>query len=334
MKKKGIQLFTFLVVICTIGYFIGPKPPVLELNNQLPRLNVQTNLLEQMIVVRESGIKNIKFNNQSRIVWQDSIKKNKTAYCIVYLHGFSASPEEGAPVHRNIARKFGCNLYLPRLYAHGLSETEPLLGFDEEKYLASAKEAVSEAFCLGEKVIIMATSTGGTLGLYIASGYKNIHGLILYSPNIDLFDSRSFLLLQPWGLHLARFIVGGNYYSFMGPAGAEKYWTPKYRVEALIRLKNLLKYTMTKETFNAVKQPVLMCYYYKNECEQDNVVSVPEMLKMFDELGTPNELKRKVAVPNAGAHALPSGLWSHDTQIVEKATEVFMEEKLHMQILQ
>ena len=36
-----------------------------------------------------------------------------------------------------------------------------------------------------------------------------------------------------------------------------------------------------------------MGYYFKNDSMQDKVVSVPAMLKMFDKLGTPKELKVK-----------------------------------------
>ena len=41
----------------------------------------------------------------------DSLKE-KTEYAVVYLHGFSASQEEGDPVHYDFAKKFGCNLFL------------------------------------------------------------------------------------------------------------------------------------------------------------------------------------------------------------------------------
>lgn len=330
-KKTVLRVF-ITAAILSAGYFLGPKPNDPELNNQLQKLNMTPRMVEQNIIRRETLIKNIKPDNESRIVWNDSVKKDKTPYCIVYLHGFSASPEEGDPVHRDIARKFGCNLYLPRLYAHGLKEQEPLLELDEKKYLATAKEAVAEAACLGKKVIIMGTSTGCTFALYIASGNPDIAGLILYSPNVDLRDSRSFLLTRPWGLQIARMIVGGNYYAFPGPASAEKYWNMKYRIEAIVCLKNILEHTMTKDVFNKIKQPVLMCYYYKNEKEQDNIVSVPAMLSMFDQLGTVNTLKRKVAIPNAGTHAIASGLWSKGIADVERETTGFLEETLKMEI--
>ena len=47
-----------------------------------------------------------------------------------------------------------------------------------------------------------------------------------------------------------------------------------------------------------------MGYYYKNKDEQDKTASVAAMLKMFDELGTPEGLKQKIAFPEAGAHVI------------------------------
>ena len=56
---------------------------------------------------------------------------------------------------------------------------------------------------------------------------------------------------------------------------------------------------MNKYTFERVKKPVFMGYYFKNEKFQDSVVSVEAMLKMFDQLGTPENLKVKKAFPEA-----------------------------------
>jgi hypothetical protein len=53
-------------------------------------------------------------------------------------------------------------------------------------------------------------------------------------------------------------------------------------------------------------------------------VSVPAMLKMFDELGTPAGLKQKIAFPEAGAHVIASYIRSKDWQGVERETDKFL----------
>jgi len=100
----------------------------------------------------------------------------------------------------------------------------------------------------------------------------------------------------------------------------------QYRTEALVELQNLLSHTMNPKVFSKVKCPVFLGYYYKNENEQDKTVSIPAMLKMFDELGTPADLKLKIAFPEAGAHVIASYIRSKDWQGVERETDKFLSE--------
>jgi hypothetical protein len=87
---------------------------------------------------------------------------------------------------------------------------------------------------------------------------------------------------------------------------------------------------MKPEVFSKVKCPVFLGYYFKNEKEQDNTVSIPAMLKMFDELGTPTELKQKLAFPDAGAHVIASYIRSKDWQGVERETDKFLTDKVKL----
>jgi len=73
-----------------------------------------------------------------------------------------------------------------------------------------------------------------------------------------------------------------------------------------------------------------MLYYYRDKINQDSVVKVEAMQKMYDELGTPADKKRKVAVPNAGNHVIGSFIKSHDVATVEKEIEKFMDEVLRL----
>lgn len=80
--------------------------------------------------------------------------------------------------------------------------------------------------------------------------------------------------------------------------------------------------------FAKIKMPVFMAYYYKDEENQDKVVSVEEMLKAFDELGTPASLKRKVALPNTGDHVIASHFTSKDLEGVFRESDSFLKEVL------
>ncbi len=322
---KMLKFIAIIALILTVVYWFGPKVAAPDMDETLPEVSSHLKTLELEIANSEAGFKNMKPDNEARIVWFDSIPK-KTPYSIVYLHGWSASQEEGDPIHLNTAKRYGCNLYLPRLAGHGLYEEEPMLNLTADQVIGSAKEAIAIAKQLGEKVIIMATSTGGTLALHLAGGDADIAALLLYSPNIEIYDANAKLLTKPWGLELAKLVKGGDYHEFDTTIDLKnRYWTTKYHLEALTHLQAMVDYTMTDETFQEVTQPVFLGYFYKNDTVQDNVVSVPAMLKMFDALGTPSDKKIKVAFPNAGDHVMTSYVSSKDLESVQKETNIFME---------
>ncbi|MEN1783893.1 MAG: alpha/beta hydrolase, partial [Bacteroidota bacterium] len=172
-------------------------------------------------------------------------------------------------------------------------------------------------------------STGGTLALHLAVCDPDVAALLLYSPNVEIFDPNAKLLAKPWGLQLARLVKGSDYHEFEDPKPEEhQFWTTKYRVEALTHLQALVDGTMTEDTFAAVDHPVFLGYYYKDEIHQDSTVSVPAMLRMYEQLGTPVEEKRKVAFPNTVDHVITSYLTSKDVASVQQATERYLEEVL------
>lgn len=327
--KKVLKGILVLIVLLVVAYFAGPKVERPDLDTTLPSVSSDLMALDDMIRTREESILYIKEDNEARIVWYDSIPQ-KTEYSIVYLHGWSASQEEGDPLHVETAKRYGCNLYLPRLAGHGLREKEPMLNLTANDLIASAKEAIAIGKQLGDKVILMATSTGGTLALHLAGGDEDIAGLILYSPNIEIYDESAKVLSGPWGLELARMVKQGDYHEFEGNEIKKQYWTTKYRVEALTHLQALVDHTMTPETFAKVTQPVFMGYYFKNDSVQDRVVSVPAMLKMYEQLGTSSQLKKKVAFPNVGDHVIASYITSRDLEAVKKETNTFLEEILEI----
>jgi esterase/lipase len=322
MRILKIVILSFFALI--VIYFLGPQPPKPILNDVLPTI-VSINALDAHIAAMEAPHK-IKPNNQAKIIWADS-SKTQTEYAIVYLHGFSASQMEGDPVHQNIAKQFNCNLYLARLAEHGIDTTEDLMNLTAEKYWESAKLAFAIGKQIGKKVILMSTSTGGTLALQLAATYPEIAGLILYSPNIEVFNPSAPLLDNPWGLQIGRAVLKSNYVDIKYKDSAyPKYWNTHYRIEAVVALQNLLEATMTEATFKKIHQPTLALYYYKDEANQDNVVKVSAIQKMMQQIATPSNLKMEMAMPNTGNHVIASPIVSNDIVSVEKATAKFMKD--------
>ncbi len=324
MRILKIVILSFFALI--VIYFLGPQPPKPVLNEVLPTV-ASINALDSQITAMEAPHK-IKPNNEAKIIWADS-SKTQTEYAIVYLHGFSASQMEGDPVHQNIAKQFHCNLYLARLAEHGIDTTEDLMNLTAEKYWESAKLAYAIGQQLGKKVILMGTSTGGTLALQLAANYPEIAGLILYSPNIEIFNPTAPMLNNPWGLQIGRAVLKSNYVDIKYKDSAyPKYWNSHYRIEAVVALQNLLEATMTEATFKKIHQPTLALYYYKDEAHQDSVIKVKAIQKMMQQIATPSNLKMEMAMPNTGNHVLASPIVSKDIVSVEQATTKFMKEMI------
>ena len=328
---KIIENTLFVLSILFGLFLIGPEVDAPDLEKPIPEIQYSLSQLGDWIDNREAKFDNIKPDNASKIEFYDSIPQ-KTPYSILYLHGFSASTGEGNPVHRNIARALKANIYLPRLSNHGLVEEEPLLHFTGQKYLNSAKEALSMAKKIGEKVIVISSSTGGTLSLILGDD-PQIAALLLFGPNVEIYDTRAALLTLPWGLQIAELVLGSKY-RIMDKITEEKkkYWTTRYRLEPTIELQKLIETGMKKEIFEKITVPVFMGYYYKNEEEKDEVVSIPAMLRMYDQLGTPKEKKQKMIFPEAGDHVIISHLSTPNHHQVELAALEFLQKQLNVEL--
>src|ERR1700742_1292987 len=116
MFKKWLLI---IIILLVVAYLLGPAPSTPKYSPEMPAVPAAAADLESYINANEA-LHKLKPNNQARIVWINDSLKQKTDYALVYLHGFGSSQEEGAPVHRNIAKEFGCNLYLSRLAEQGI----------------------------------------------------------------------------------------------------------------------------------------------------------------------------------------------------------------------
>ncbi len=319
-----ILLFVFGAILL---YLIGPKPKRPDFSSvSLPHLTTDLAALEDSLTKVEARLP-LKPDNEARIVWARPYEK--TPYSIVYLHGNGASQEEGDPLHEALAHRYGCNMFLARLEDHGVKTEEPLLDIDPEKWMQSALDALAIGNAIGEKVILVSCSTGSIFALYLDAKFPELaEAHILFSPNIDYYDPRSFLMGLPWGLQIARSILGSDYYGWKAPGAAQQYWYTRYRIEGLIVLKAIINATMTQKTFSKISTPLFLSYYYRDAQHQDNIVSVKRMQEMFSQIQTPENLKQEVALQNAGTHIITSDLFSRDLDELWSPLTQFCEQTL------
>ncbi len=332
MMKKVLYGFLAFIILLVGIYLVGPTPDKPVLDPSLPELSVSIDELDQYIHDKEFSHPSLKPDNEARIIWADSVRQ-PTEYSLVFLPGFSATQGEGEPIHLEFSKRYGCNAYLARLYAHGLDSASGMGELTPDKYLETAKEAIAIGQKIGDKVIVMSSSTGGTLALYLAAHHPQVYALICYSPNVRIYDPKAGLLTKPWGFQIGKLVSGSEFRDYDAPEEFKKYWTTKTHLNALIAVQSLVENTMRPDVFEKINQPLFMGYYYKNEEEQDKVVSVDAMQDMYNRISTPENMKRKRVFPEAGRHVLCSKYATHDYSGVMKETFKFTEEVLGLQPL-
>ncbi|EKT3958379.1 alpha/beta fold hydrolase [Flavobacterium psychrophilum] len=328
MKKKLMKFAKIIVAIIStliIAYYLGPKPSTPKLEAIIFKLPDDLHTLEQNINLEEKATKGIRENCEAKILWADTSKKVKTKYAFLYIHGFGASQMEADPIHKNIAKKYSANLYLSRLAGHGTDLGDnTMANVTADDFANSVEKALAVTKLLGEDVIVISNSFGGALSLYLASKHLEIKALVLYSPCIKSYDENAEIFVKPWGLKMVTLFTGSRVFDYK-PFNTEyaKYWTTHYDFNGLAEFQNFLVHTMKKETFEKVKCPVFMGYWYKNETVKDTIASIPAMLKMFDELESPT--KEKVAFQNVANHEMTTPILSKDIETVQSETENFLD---------
>lgn len=327
---KKILLWTAsLVTLLGVGYAIGPDVPDAVLDPTLPTVTQNLTELEAEINRSEAAVPDLKPDNEARIVWADTSSKQKTRYSIVYIHGFGASWAEGDPVHKNLAKRYGANLYLARMHDAGISDPDAFDDLTPENFVAGAKRALAIGEALGDSVIVIGTSAGGLLTVYLAATHPEIKGIVLYSPCMAVYNSTLKLVTQPWGRQILTSAAGEHRVN-EDESERSQYWLKSYSSNGLMTLQQTMDAVSRPEVYEKIKMPVFLGYYYKNDKEQDQVVSVPAMQEMFPLLGTPDSLKVERAFPESGDHVIASHFTSKDWKGVQYATERFFDSVLKM----
>ena len=330
MLKIVLWLLVFFAVL-VVTYLAGPRVPEAIFDPALPEVTQNLSLLEKEIQQSELSTKGLKKDNEARIIWADSVKKNKTPYSIVYIHGFGASGAEGDPIHRDIAKRYGANLYIARLQDAGISDPNAFENLTPENFMEGASKALAIGEAIGDSVIVMGTSAGGLLTVYLASVHPEIKGIVLYSPCMKVATPAMNLITGPWGKEILKGILGERRTPVDADPIVANYWLQSYSSKGLIVLQQTINAVARPEVYAKIEMPVFLGYYYKNEKEQDQTVSVAAMKEMFPLLGTPAQLKTEKAFPNSGDHVIASWLRSRDVKGVYQATDVFFKEKLKLQ---
>jgi esterase/lipase len=254
-----------------------------------------------------------KLGTEKMILWARPDKR-KTSLAFVYLHGFSASRREISPVLEGIAEKLHANVYFARLRGSGVG----LAGFNlatAEDWIADANEALAIGKRIGEKVILVGTSTGGSLAIHLAARQDPaLAGMILISPNFRPYRTESFLSGGPLGGVLTRWALGEGYaWKARNPEQAY-YWTTTYPPGAVHELMELLKH-VNRIPLAEIHVPSLWLY-----TKYDHVVDTSLIVSKFQELGSEKKKLIETGFKNhvlAGTIVNPEGTERVQAEILE-----------------
>lgn len=290
MQTFGKWLGRFLLTMVLVGggiWLLVPREPVdLEISFSDSILGDD---IDAYLAASESAFDDITEGVEKRVVWFGD-KGAKTPLSIVYIHGFSATSEEIRPVPDNLAQQLGANLFYTRLTGHGrggLAMAEPVAG----DWLEDAAEAIAIGRRLGDEVIVIATSTGGTAAAIAATDpalMENVKGIAMVSPNFRVRSPTSVMLEWPLARSWAA-IVAGAERSFAPLNDAHgKYWTTLYPTTALIPMAALVKYARDAD-YAQVATPALFVF-----SDEDGVVSAETTRAISTKWGGPVELAPRV----------------------------------------
>ncbi|WBU59110.1 alpha/beta hydrolase [Paracoccus albus] len=269
-------LLAGLIALVLLLWFFGPREPG---RFQPPEIAELPEDLDAWLYQQETGVRP---EVSRRIVWAGR-PATKTPVALVYLHGFSATSQEIRPVPDLIAAWRGANLYFARLAGHGLDGAS----LDQARvsdWARDVAEAVAIGKRIGEKVVLIGTSTGGTLATQAARDPvlgPQIDGVVLISPNFGLKARGAFLLRQPLARQWLPLIAGRERCFDPRNERHREYWTTCYPITATLPIAALVAQANSVSYADA-RQPLLMLW-----SDDDQVVDIGAMKAAMGSWGGP-----------------------------------------------
>jgi len=305
------------VLIAVAGTVMVSAPSTLSGTESVPRLPRDIDAwLSRSEASAARG--NLVPGTEKRVRWFGGRRNSKTRYAIVYLHGFSASRQEIAPVESMVADALEANLYETRLSGHGLQH-DALSGVRAEDWLNDAAESLAVGSAIGEEIVLMGTSTGATLALamYDHPLFARVSALVLISPNFGPRDRDAELLTWPGGPQLAHMVAGETRSWTPSNEKQARFWSTTYPMDAVVEMMRLVRFVRDKLPLR-LEQSLLVFY-----SPADQVVDTERIQQAFGQIDSPHA--RLIEIPQSGDpsnHVLAGDIMSPENNDVLTAAIV------------
>ena len=259
--------------------------------------------LDGWLRASEAAFTDLRPGTNKGIVWQGADRQRRP-WAVVYLHGFSASRLETAPLAEVVAQALGAHVFYARLTGHGRGGDAMAEAWPQD-WMADTVEALRIGNLLGHRVLLMSCSTGATLATWLGTSAlgSRVAAHVFLSPNFGPKDWRGELVNWPWGRRLV-LTMAGESRGWVPESEAEALaWTSRYPTRAVFPMMALVK-SVRDSDLTSFQAPVLVHY-----SEQDQTVSPARIKAAFARLGSP--LKQLVPVgysQSKGQHVLAGAI--------------------------
>ncbi|MCP5088012.1 MAG: alpha/beta hydrolase [Rhodobacteraceae bacterium] len=285
-----------VLVLAAAVYLFGPREPV-DTTVRFDPTVIGADL-DHYLAGREARFDDIIPGVEKRIVW-DGAAGEKTDLAIVYAHGFSSSSVDMRPVPGRVAANLNANLYFMRLAGHGrtgIAMSEP----DMNAWVQDMAEAMEIGRRIGDRVVVLSLSTGGTLSILAAASEQmkdGLAGLALASPNFGPVNPQAKLAYWPFARTWVPMLVGQ--WREWEPQNElqRKYWNTRYETVAVLPMMALVK-SVNQLDLAEITTPALILY-----SENDAVVSPDMTAAAAGQLGGPVQIEKRVMTPSDTKHS-------------------------------
>mgnify|MGYP003328151283 CR=1 FL=1 len=263
IRAGRVAAWVFMLLTTLFALWaLGPRPSFVESWNE-PELPAD---LDGWLAEQEVGVPDLRDGDERGIVWADPDVRARTDLSLVYLHGFSADRHEVEPAISALGAELGANVFFARLSGHGRNGPA-MAEATVEAWFSDAAEAVAVASRIGRRIVLIGTSTGGTLATWIAARPEvrdRLAAMILVSPNFQPKDRNSRIFLQPWGEQIASLVVGSERCWEPLSEAQQRHWTTCYPISAVTPMMALVERVRTMD-LTAVTTPMLVLYSSADE---------------------------------------------------------------------
>lgn len=289
MRKFAIAVVSLFVAIGVLLIF-GPEEPV-DLTIKFHKSNIGPDV-DHYLAQSESAFGDITEGTEKRVIWAGG-PGQKTGVALIYLHGYSATSEEIRPVPDQLAETLGANLFYTRLAGHGRPGTE-LAQVSVNDWVQDLAEAIEIGRRIGDRVVLISTSTGGTLArlaLEDPAMSQGVAGVIFVSPNFGLMAPGASLLTLPFARQFIPLLFGKERHWEASSPEQEKFWTTRYPTVSVFPMAALVRHSAGLK-HSDVKIPALFLF-----SDGDTVVNPAITRKIAQQWGGQVQLEPRVMGP-------------------------------------